>query len=195
MTSQLDLSLDDVIKSSKTFNGGARRKNGNDRRGRAPQNKELNDLKDVHKILISNLHYNVTVEDIKELFGQIGRIRSANINFDSNGKSQGTGEVIFVRSIDAVTAVKKYHGVTLDGRSMKLALPYTPSDAKAPISSRVGPTREFNDKRGNGNRRGGNQRRTKGRRNNESRPKKTKEELDQELDSFFTKPSTETKEN
>ncbi|KAI9298010.1 hypothetical protein K502DRAFT_277795, partial [Neoconidiobolus thromboides FSU 785] len=144
------------------------------------------------RILISNLHYNVTIQDIEELFGQIGRIRSASLNFDSNGKSQGTGEVIFTRASDAAAAFKKYHGVTLDGRSMKLALPYTPSAVKAPISTRVGIPRDIsNDKRANGSRKGNNQRHHKARRNNDSRPKKTKEELDQELDSIYSKPSTE----
>ncbi|OMH85201.1 THO complex subunit 4A [Zancudomyces culisetae] len=74
------------------------------------------------KIRISNLDYNVTEKDLKDLFGQIGPLVSATLNHDANGKSKGNGTVVFSNPYHAAFAIQKYNGVTLDGRPMRIEL-------------------------------------------------------------------------
>lgn len=64
------------------------------------------------KVVISNLHPNVTQSDIKELFGAIGDLIEAQI------VSLGTAEVVFNSVDDAFASYSKYHGRNLDGQPM-----------------------------------------------------------------------------
>lgn len=205
MTSKLDLSLDDIISSRPKFSGNNGRRRGpnsgrSDRRngnGRAnnslpysrpngsPRSQGINE---VGKILVSNLHYAVSEHDLKELFSQVGPVRSATLIFDSRGQSQGSGIVIFNRGPDAMRAVKQFNGVTLDNRAMRIAIPVTPdTKSNKPVSSRVGPSNNSGrdrNSRGNNSRnngRNGGSRRPK----SEPRPTKTVEDLDAELDAYL----------
>lgn len=74
------------------------------------------------KILIENLDFGVTSEDIEELFEDIGAIRKANVHFDESGRSIGTAEVVYERRADAIAAQKKYNGVNLDNRPMQISI-------------------------------------------------------------------------
>ncbi|KAJ1719062.1 hypothetical protein LPJ53_006101, partial [Coemansia erecta] len=78
------------------------------------------------KILISNLDYGVTSDDLRTLFSQVGPVTKAMLNFNASGKSNGTGEVTFRNASNATLAVEKYHGVTLDGRAMKIEVAFNP---------------------------------------------------------------------
>ena len=53
---------------------------------------------------------------LQELFEDVGAIRVARVHYDESGRSIGTGEVVFERRADAVTALKKYNNVNLDGQ-------------------------------------------------------------------------------
>ncbi|KAI0217539.1 hypothetical protein L0F63_000630, partial [Massospora cicadina] len=86
------------------------------RRGPDSPRRGNGSISDTGSIFVSNLHFNVSEGDLKELFGQVGVIRSASLNFDARGASNGTGVVVFSRPNDALVAVKKYNGVTLDGK-------------------------------------------------------------------------------
>ncbi|KAJ2486815.1 RNA-binding RNA annealing protein [Coemansia sp. RSA 2050] len=81
------------------------------------------------RIHISNLDYAVSEADIRALFGQVGPVRSATLNYGPNGKSKGTGEVQFRNAAHASLAVEKYHGVTLDGRPMRIEIAFNPMAA------------------------------------------------------------------
>ncbi|KAL6574747.1 hypothetical protein OROMI_012032 [Orobanche minor] len=74
------------------------------------------------KLLISNLHYGVTDEDIEELFSGIGVLKSCSIHYDRSGRSEGTAEVVFSRRRDAESAIMRYNGVQLDGMPMKIEI-------------------------------------------------------------------------
>jgi len=74
------------------------------------------------KIRINNLDFNVTEDDLKDLFQQVGDVKKVKIHYDRSGRSEGSAEVIFARKGDADDAVKKYNNVELDGKSMKISL-------------------------------------------------------------------------
>ena len=72
------------------------------------------------QLAVSNLDPRVTNQDIKELFGELGPLLKHSLNFDARGRSKGTAEVVFRRAQDAQAAVRKYNGVKLDGKPMRI---------------------------------------------------------------------------
>lgn len=127
MSSNLNRSLDDIIKSRSKNKRGGQNRGGRKGHARIVQTTKENTYTkpaaprapipapDSGKVFISNLHPNVTEKDLRELFSQIGPLRSASINFNARGVSQGSGAIVFARTGDSIIAVRKYHGVTLDG--------------------------------------------------------------------------------
>jgi len=89
-----------------------------------------------NKLLLSNLASGVTDSDMKELFSAIGRLRSACVHFDSNGKCLGTAEVVFQRKGDAQKAFDKYKGFALDGKVLKMSV-VSEGGATTPVTSRM----------------------------------------------------------
>ncbi|CAN0854028.1 THO complex subunit 4A [Linum grandiflorum] len=74
------------------------------------------------KLYVSNLDYGVSNEDLKELFSVVGDVKGYGIHYDSSGRSKGTAEVVFSRRDDALSAVKRYNDVQLDGKRMKIEI-------------------------------------------------------------------------
>ncbi|RCV21139.1 hypothetical protein SEVIR_4G113400v4 [Setaria viridis] len=72
------------------------------------------------KLYISNLHYGVTREDIKELFSEMGHLKHCAVHYDNNRHPTGSAEVIFTRRSEALAALKRYNNVRLDGKAMKI---------------------------------------------------------------------------
>ena len=74
------------------------------------------------KLYISNLHYEVSSEDIRDLFKPIGTLVSYRVHFDNADRSKGTAEAVFENREDAVKAQGKYNGILLDNMPMKIEL-------------------------------------------------------------------------
>ncbi|ORX84218.1 RNA-binding domain-containing protein [Anaeromyces robustus] len=178
----LGMSLDEMISKKKSLrrrnqrrtNNGGRRTGTKLSSGLSTRNSNTRrNRDDGSKIMISNLEYKVTEKDLRELFNDIGPIRSVSLNYDQNGRSKGSGQVVFVRRGDAKRASDKYNKVTLDGRSMKIEIVLS-STASSAAASR-------NNRRGNG--------RNNGRRNNRfnknKEPQKSAEQLDAEMDAYM----------
>ncbi|PNH02466.1 RNA and export factor-binding protein 2, partial [Tetrabaena socialis] len=56
----------------------------------------------------------------QELFSTCGTVRSHGVNFDSTGRSLGTGWVTFETRAEALKAKKEYNGVKLDNQAMDI---------------------------------------------------------------------------
>eukprot|EP01026_Neomeris_dumetosa_P061100 TRINITY_DN57657_c0_g1_i3.p1 TRINITY_DN57657_c0_g1~~TRINITY_DN57657_c0_g1_i3.p1 ORF type:complete len:270 (-),score=27.40 TRINITY_DN57657_c0_g1_i3:129-902(-) len=71
-------------------------------------------------LIVRNLNYDVSNEDVSELFSRIGPLRKFGVKFDRSGRSEGIAEVEFVNFADAQRAMKQYDGVMLDGKRMNI---------------------------------------------------------------------------
>lgn len=97
-------------------------------------------------VQVSNLDEEVTEDDIEELFsagvkgGPDVALKSAVVNYNREGKSNGTATVVFSRRQDALKAIQEYNGVPLDGKPMQLAMVGgAPAPAAKPsMASRMG---------------------------------------------------------
>merc|ERR1711865_708279 len=95
-------------------------------------------------VQVSNLHADVTEEDMHELFSTAisgdapVSVKSTCVNYDKNGKCNGTATITFVRKGDAMAAIKEYNGVPLDGQPMQLDIVGAPTadQQRAPVRSR-----------------------------------------------------------
>ncbi|TPX47811.1 hypothetical protein SeMB42_g01056 [Synchytrium endobioticum] len=232
-TPGIDMALDDIIEKKRTprrsFNRGTARVGGAPRTFRnksapyaRPQrqnggqlfvgNAQAHVARPIPKgILVNNLDFKVTQEEVAAVFSQVGPVRSAQLNYDVNGRSKGSATVTFSRPNDAYDALDRFNNVLFDNRPMKLELLVPPEALSAlgattlamnPYGSYGGASSNgggfrrgggFNNSRGRGNssrgsgfRRGG--RGSGGRGGStqqEQQPSKTQQELDAEMEEYL----------
>ncbi|XP_052185798.1 THO complex subunit 4A-like isoform X2 [Diospyros lotus] len=133
----LDMTLDDLIKSNRQSGrgggggfrgrGGASTGPGPARRipirgtnrtapyptAKAPESVWKHDLFTVDQAMAYS---------VQELFSEVGDLKRYSIHYDRSGRSKGTAEVVFSRRQDALSAVKRYNNVQLDGKPMKIEI-------------------------------------------------------------------------
>jgi len=117
------MAIDQVVRGT----GGRRATNS----ARVTPNKATNDAPT--KLLVSNLDFNVTEKDIKDLFSTVARLKKSSLNYGPNGKSKGSGEVIFYNRADALAAMREYSGMKLDGRELQLEIIAASNVGLAPL--------------------------------------------------------------
>ncbi len=72
-------------------------------------------------IYVGNLPYNVTEDELKELFSEFGEVTTVNIITDKfSGQSKGFGFVEMTNDSEADEAIKALDGSELKGRNIKV---------------------------------------------------------------------------
>lgn len=72
-------------------------------------------------IYVGNLPYNVTEDELRNMFAAYGDVSSANIITDKySGESKGFGFVEMPKQSDAEEAIKALNGSSIKGRSIKV---------------------------------------------------------------------------
>ncbi|KAM3430994.1 hypothetical protein MY4824_007382 [Beauveria thailandica] len=74
------------------------------------------------KIKVDNLHWDLTEEDIGELFRRIGRVVRLQLKFDRAGRSEGIAYVTYQHKEDANQAIKEFDGANANGQPIRLTL-------------------------------------------------------------------------
>lgn len=216
----MDMSLDDIIKRNKVSKGTRtnQQRGGPKNQSSKPRLQRLRNLgarsgitrkpnqsggrqaasprKELARLHVSNLHYNVTNRDVSQLFSEIGQIKKAAVHYDKSGRSLGTAEVTFLTRDAAIRAIKKYNKVPLDGRPMDITLvPSSTSVIRSPAKGRIGVKpgsgikKTTNRSPQNKGRRVSNQRNGNKSSFQKRQPRKnlTAEDLDKDLDDYTMK--------
>ncbi|PWN49384.1 hypothetical protein IE53DRAFT_388401 [Violaceomyces palustris] len=153
--------------------------------GRAPGGKDPGS-----KIILSNLPLDVNEAQVKELFATtIGPLRKIVMSYRANGTSTGVCTVEFQRGDDASRAYQQYNNRLIDGkRPLKVEVVVDPARAAiqvAPIAAPAAPARQANANASTSRGRGAARGRGRGGRGaRQSRPKKTIEDLDAEMEDY-----------
>ncbi|PGH26553.1 hypothetical protein AJ80_01682 [Polytolypa hystricis UAMH7299] len=71
-------------------------------------------------IYVRNLPWSTCNEDLVDLFSTIGKVERAEIQYEPNGRSRGTGVVQFDSAENAETAINKFTGYQYGGRPLGL---------------------------------------------------------------------------
>ena len=91
------------------------------------------------KLFVGNLPFSATGTELEGLFGQVGRVTSANVISDKfSGQSRGFGFVEMDSAQEAQTAIEKFNGYELQGRALTVneAKPQAPRGGGSDRSGR-----------------------------------------------------------
>ncbi|EEB06670.1 RNA binding protein Mlo3 [Schizosaccharomyces japonicus yFS275] len=190
---ELDQSLDAIIASKPK--GGIRKRRPRQNKPKTPAGKQQTTnavaaiktvISEESKIIVSNLPTDVTEAQIKDLFVQsIGPCKRVSLAYGPNGRSKGIATVIFSRPGDASRAFEQYDGRMVDGtRKLRVEIILNPGKQLNSLAARVAPlakTTKADSKKKQARKPANNNRRRRA-----QRPKKSAEELDKEMDDYFT---------
>ncbi|KAK4186160.1 hypothetical protein QBC35DRAFT_413410 [Podospora australis] len=74
------------------------------------------------KIRVDNIHYELTQEDLEELFQRIGPLVKLDMKYDRAGRSEGTAFVTYESARDAQQAIREFDGANAAGQPIRLTL-------------------------------------------------------------------------
>ncbi|KAF2215123.1 hypothetical protein CERZMDRAFT_94546 [Cercospora zeae-maydis SCOH1-5] len=85
------------------------------------------------KIRVDNLHYELTEDDLRELFERVGPTISVRLLYDRSDRSTGTAYVTYEDERDARDAFEKFDGCPANGQAIRLTvMPNAPADRDPP---------------------------------------------------------------
>ncbi|KAF5236012.1 hypothetical protein FAUST_6805 [Fusarium austroamericanum] len=96
----------------------------NNRRAPAPRRRRESPEQDSKgtKIRVDNIHYDLTDDDLSELFQRIGPISRLQLRYDRAGRSEGTAYVTYERNEDAKAAILEFDRANANGQPIYLTL-------------------------------------------------------------------------
>lgn len=95
-------------------------------------------------IYVRNLPWSTSNEDLVELFTTIGKVERAEIQYEPNGRSRGSGVCEFSSQDDAATSIAKFQGYEYGGRPLQITYArYTNAGAGNPMD--VEPTESMQE--------------------------------------------------
>ncbi|KAK1144518.1 hypothetical protein N8T08_005391 [Aspergillus melleus] len=74
------------------------------------------------KLRIENLHYDITENDLEDLFSRIGPVNNVSLVYDRAGRSEGVAYVTYNRNSDARTAISEFDGANAKGQPIRLSI-------------------------------------------------------------------------
>jgi len=92
-----------------------------------------------NKLVVTNLHYEITPKDLISIFGQIGTlIREPLLRYDRSGRSSGSAIIAFETVAEAIRAKKQFDGILAKGQPISIDFDTMPP--RAPRRSASVPT-------------------------------------------------------
>ncbi|PVH78836.1 RNA-binding domain-containing protein [Cadophora sp. DSE1049] len=90
------------------------------------------------KLRVENIHYDLTEDDLDDLFNRIGPVLKLSLTYDRAGRSEGVAYVTYESAQDAKAAVREFDGANAKGQPIRLIpIPSGPSSGRrAPPPSR-----------------------------------------------------------
>ncbi|KAL3464002.1 hypothetical protein BJX64DRAFT_256050 [Aspergillus heterothallicus] len=74
------------------------------------------------RLRIENLHYDITENDLDELFRRIGSISNVSLVYDRAGRSEGVAYVTYNRYADAKAAIAEFDGANAKGQPIRISI-------------------------------------------------------------------------
>ncbi|GME72076.1 unnamed protein product [[Candida] boidinii] len=149
------------------------------------------------KVVVQNLPKDIKQDAIKEFFqSEIGPVKTAVLSYNSRGQSMGIATVIFAKPALAKKAVDKYNDSPIDSSNTKLKLELVIDPSLKPLAARITPNvvRPVSNVKANVKARLDKSKKPAARpakkvqqKKTQPRKKKTVEELDQEMEDYFSK--------
>ncbi|MCJ1436997.1 hypothetical protein MMC27_006380 [Xylographa pallens] len=122
--------------------------------GRQSPNADL--ASTVARLRVENIHYDLTEDDLDDLFNRIAPVQSISLRFDRAGRSTGTAFVTYSTVAHARSAIREFDGANANGQPIRLSLlPSGPSGGprgirdgavRNPFDSAVQPGRSLFDR-------------------------------------------------
>ncbi|KAK8155730.1 hypothetical protein IWX90DRAFT_46421 [Phyllosticta citrichinensis] len=100
-----------------------------------------------YKIRVENLHYELTEDDIYELFERIGPVENARLMYDRHDRSEGVAYVTYRTLADARVACREYDGANAHGQPIRLSIvPPGPAPRRNSFDTAQRPSRSLFDR-------------------------------------------------
>ncbi|KAH7417565.1 putative RNA binding protein [Cadophora sp. MPI-SDFR-AT-0126] len=89
------------------------------------------------KLRVENIHYDLTEDDLDDLFNRIGPVLKLSLTYDRAGRSEGVAYVTYESAQDAKAAVREFDGANAKGQPIRLIpIPSGPSGGRRAPPSR-----------------------------------------------------------
>jgi len=76
-----------------------------------------------NRIIVSNIHFRSTVDDLFAIFRPFGTITEMRLMLNERNESKGYAFITYARQADSVIAIREMNGFRIFGREIKVGWP------------------------------------------------------------------------